>query len=140
MLCPADYIRGRGRDQNPSISSLYNKSFLLCHHFPIQYKKTKKHSPTSSISVTYSIHTIFQQQCNLTLLAHSSIFLQPLQFCSPHPPVPTDPPQIPTQTNKCSASPALDSHITSIIILHHFLSSNNPAEPVFSLNSSLKTY
>ena len=57
-----------GGDQNPFISSTYNKFFLLCHHSPIQ---CVIHSPTF-ISVTSSLHIFSQQQCHLTLLAHTS--------------------------------------------------------------------
>ena len=56
--------------------------------------------------------------------------------------IPTYLSQIPV-INKCStSSPSPLPHIThlsSIIILHLFLTSNNPAEPVFSLKSSLTT-
>ena len=79
MCCvPAVHRGEKEGDQNLSISSPYNKYFLLRHHFPIQYIT---HSPTSSISVPHnSLYTFSQEQCHLTLLAHSSIFLQPLPY------------------------------------------------------------
>ena len=54
---------GKGGVQNPSISSPYNESFLLCYHFPIQYIHPPLHH-----NVTYSLHTFSQQQCHLILL------------------------------------------------------------------------
>ena len=117
--------------QNPSFSaitsdSIHNTFTHLFHH-----------------NVIYSLHTFSKQQYHLTLLAQSSIFLQP--FSSPY----NSFHLLCTNrflshvTNKCStSSPSPLSHIThlsSIIISHLFLSSNNPAELVFSLNSSLTT-
>ena len=69
-----------------------NATLLSLHTFP--------YSSSPTAMPPYSLCTLFHippalQQCHLTLLAHSSMFLQPLQFCSPHLPVPTDPSQIP---------------------------------------------
>ena len=125
---------GREGNQNPSINSPYNKFFLLCHHFHIQYII---HSPTSSITVSLTPSTPFP---NSNVILPS---LPTLPYSSSHSPAPTilltsssrtyqslsNSPHI---SNKCStSSPTPLSHIThlsSIIILHHFLSSNNPAK------------
>ena len=91
-LCPAVHRRGRGGDQ----ISPYNKSFLLCHHFPIQYITQ---SPTSSITVPILHPHIFQTAMQpyppCTLFHIPPATFQPLQFSSPHSPVPTNPSQIP---------------------------------------------
>ena len=132
VLCPAVHRGRRGGNQNLSISSSYNKSFPLCHHFPIQ-KNT----------FTNLLH-----QCHLLPSHLFPTAMPPYSPCTLFhiPPASTrrSLSNYPHVTIKCSASsPAPLSHIThlsSIIILHLFLSSNNTAEPVLSLNSNLTTF
>ena len=80
----------------------------------------------------------------ITLFHIPPATLQPLQFCSTHPPVPTDPSQIPRVINICSAfPPAPLSHITHLFSFYKIILIStyppNPAKPVLSLNSSLTT-
>ena len=105
------------------------------------------HSLTSSITVLPSPSHLSQLPPHLfpsailpyppcTLIHIPPATLLPVKFCSPHVPKPTNSSQIPHVTNKCStSSPAPLSHIAQLsskIILHLILSSNNPAEPVLS--------
>ena len=64
--------------------------------------------------VICSFHSFPQQQCHRPQLP----LVQPLQFCAPHLPVPTNPSQILHVTNRCTtSSPAPLSHTS-----HHFTS------------------
>ena len=119
--------REREGGPNPFLSSPYNKFFLFrLPHFDIQYTI---HPPTSSITVSLLPHlfpTAMPPYPPCTLFHIPPATLQPLQFYSPHLPVPTDPSQIHHVTNKCStASPAPLSHITHLS-LSFYISSYAP--------------
>ena len=135
VLCLAAHRGGMGGDQNTSISYAYNKSFSATTSLSNNTFAHLLHH-----SVTYSLHTFSQQKYHHTILAHSSIFLQPLSntYNSAHlihqyPPSLSNSPLV---NNKCSTL----THRTPLIYnnLHLFLSSN-PAESVHSQNSSLTT-
>ena len=143
MLCPAVHRRGRGREgteirllalhtTNPSFSANTFLSNII--HSPTS---SQCHSVTpfpNSNATLPSLHTLQYSSSHFpgpTILLTSSASTHQSLSNSPH------------VTNKYStSSPVPLSHITnlsSIIILHLFLSPNNPAEPVLSVNSSLTT-
>ena len=139
VLCSA-ISGGRGWDQTPSISSPYNKSFLLCHHLPIQYII---HSPTSSITMSFTPSIPFPNS-NITLpslntLPCSSSHSSAPSILSSHmyPPIPFTHHQ--KMLHIFSFTNPHITHRSSVIISHIFSSSNNPVELVLSLNSSLTT-
>ena len=120
----------REEDQYPTTTYPYNNCFLLCHHLPNQYNThTLLHPPSS---VTYALQ-LFSPTAMPPFPPHPLCKIHPTTSCrslssSPQP------------TRKwATSSPTLLSHIThlsSLTILHLFLSSNNPAESVRSLNSN----
>ena len=122
---------GLGEDQNTPISSPYNNSFLLCH------RSLSMHSLTSSIIKLLTPSTPFPNS-NATLTSLHYL----LYFSTRYSPAPAFLftssincqflSNFPHIINKCSTSSRAPLSHTP-----HFFSSDNPVEPVLSLNSRL---
>ena len=91
-LCPA--VQRGWQLRTPKSVHLLSTQQILSSLPPLPYPRQYIYPPPPP---QYNLLPPYlsQEQCNLTFFAHYSIFLQPLQFCSPHPPVPTDGSQIP---------------------------------------------